>query len=67
MKGNTSCKACGAASTIKRRHRLRKPSPQRPMVYLAGGVWLRSGHESTYDAWPVLSPLTEYQKTLVCR
>lgn len=46
---------------------MRRPSHLRPLVYLCGNVWLRSGHESTYDAWPVLLPLTEYQTKLVRR
>lgn len=36
-----------------------------PIVYYAGGHWMRSGHPSRYDAWPVLHPLTDYQRRLV--
>lgn len=42
---------------------MRRPSQDRPLVYYLG-VWLRSGHPSRYDAWPVLNPLNEYQERL---
>lgn len=48
----------------KGKHRKRRPSPSRPAVFLRCGIWMRSGHYSTYDAWPVLKPLNDYQRRL---
>lgn len=52
---------------MKGKHRMRRPTRERPLVYYAVGHWFRSGHESRYDAWPVLNPLTPYQEKLVTR
>lgn len=48
------------------KHRMRRPvNEQHPIVYYAGGWWLRSGHTNRYDAWPVLAELTDYQRKLI--
>lgn len=48
-------------------HRARRPSEDRPAVFFRCGMWMRSGHYSTYDAWPVLAPLNDYQRKLVAQ